>query len=85
MGLRVPDNRGIWEPPLAMACLVNATLPLNFGQQQRWEQERRIYTEILSWFDLAAVQEVKENFGDLFDTSPHGQPVSDPHVECGGE
>jgi hypothetical protein len=31
-------------------------------------QDMPPFPEILGWFDLAAVQEVKENFGELFDT-----------------
>lgn len=39
----------------------------NFGAQERRDQDKRLYAEILSWFDLIAVQEVRENFGDLVD------------------
>ena len=39
----------------------------NFGIQQRRAQDRSIIAEIISWFDIVAVQECRENFGDLFD------------------
>jgi endonuclease/exonuclease/phosphatase family metal-dependent hydrolase len=52
----------------ANRLLVGSWNLANFGQQQRRDKDRRIFAELLSWFDLAAVQEVKENFGDLFDT-----------------
>lgn len=39
----------------------------NFGIQQRRAQDRSIIAEIISWFDIMAVQECRENFGDLFD------------------
>ncbi len=37
----------------------------NFGEQQRREQDLRLMAEILSWFDLVAVQEVKDNVAHL--------------------
>lgn len=37
----------------------------NLGGQQRLERDRRLIAEMLSWFDIVAVQEVKDNFGDL--------------------
>lgn len=39
----------------------------NFGLQQRRDQDRRLIAEMVSWFDLVAVQEVRDNFGDLED------------------
>lgn len=39
----------------------------NFGIQQRRAQDRSIIAEFISWFDIVAVQECRENFGDLFD------------------
>lgn len=39
----------------------------NFGEQAREDPHHRIIAEILSWFDLAAIQEVQENFGSLED------------------
>jgi len=39
----------------------------NFGVQQRRAKDRSILAEIISWFDIVAVQECRENFGDLFD------------------
>jgi endonuclease/exonuclease/phosphatase family metal-dependent hydrolase len=39
----------------------------NLGLQQRRDQDRSIIAEIISWFDIVAVQECRENFGDLFD------------------
>jgi endonuclease/exonuclease/phosphatase family metal-dependent hydrolase len=39
----------------------------NLGAQERRSQDRDLLAEIISWFDLVAVQEVRENFGELFD------------------
>ena len=39
----------------------------NFGAQARREQDLRLIAEILSWWDVTAVQECRENFGDLYD------------------
>lgn len=39
----------------------------NFGEQAREDPHHRLIAEILSWFDLAAIQEVKENFSSLED------------------
>lgn len=39
----------------------------NFGEQLREDPHHRLIAEILSWFDLIAIQEVKENFGPLDD------------------
>jgi len=39
----------------------------NLGAQHRRDQDRSIIAEIISWFDLVAIQECRENFGDLFD------------------
>lgn len=39
----------------------------NLGAQQRRDQDRSIIAEIINWFDIVAIQECRENFGDLFD------------------
>lgn len=39
----------------------------NFGVQDRRDTDHRLIAEILSWFDLIALQEVTDNFGPLFD------------------
>ena len=39
----------------------------NLGAQQRRSQDRALLAEVIGWFDLVAVQEVRENFGELFD------------------
>jgi hypothetical protein len=39
----------------------------NFGAQLRRECDLRLIAEVLSWFDLAAIQECRENFADLYD------------------
>ena len=39
----------------------------NFGAQQRRDQDRSLLAEIIGWFDVVAIQECRENFGDLFD------------------
>ena len=39
----------------------------NFGVQQRRDKDHALIAEILSWFDIVAIQECRENFGGLFD------------------
>ncbi len=39
----------------------------NFGVQERTGDDRRLISEIASWFDIFAVQETHENYGDLAD------------------
>lgn len=39
----------------------------NLGAQDRRDQDLSIIAEVVSWFDIVAVQECRENFGDLFD------------------
>jgi endonuclease/exonuclease/phosphatase family metal-dependent hydrolase len=39
----------------------------NFGLQQRRDEDKQLIAEIISWFDLIAVQEVRDNFADLED------------------
>jgi endonuclease/exonuclease/phosphatase family metal-dependent hydrolase len=39
----------------------------NLGLQIRRDQDRSLIAEVLSWFDLVAIQECRENFSDLFD------------------
>ncbi|MGE5295208.1 MAG: endonuclease/exonuclease/phosphatase family protein [Solirubrobacterales bacterium] len=38
----------------------------NLGAQQRRNPDRTLIAEILSWFDIIAIQECRENFADLF-------------------
>lgn len=38
----------------------------NLGAQIRRDQDLSIIAEMVSWFDIVAVQECRENFGDLF-------------------
>jgi endonuclease/exonuclease/phosphatase family metal-dependent hydrolase len=38
----------------------------NFGLQERRENDLRLIAEMLSWFDVIAVQECRENFADLY-------------------
>ena len=37
----------------------------NFGAQERLEKHLKLTAEVLSWFDIAALQEVRDNFADL--------------------
>jgi len=37
----------------------------NFGAQQRRTEDRQLISEIISWFDVVAIQELKDNFADL--------------------
>jgi endonuclease/exonuclease/phosphatase family metal-dependent hydrolase len=39
----------------------------NLGAQERRDPDRALIAEILSWFDIVAVQECRENFSELFD------------------
>ncbi len=39
----------------------------NLGAQQRRDEDRSLIAEIIGWFDIIAIQECRENFGDLFD------------------
>jgi endonuclease/exonuclease/phosphatase family metal-dependent hydrolase len=39
----------------------------NLGAQIRRDQDRALIAEILSWFDIVAIQECRENYGDLVD------------------
>ncbi|MBI3898496.1 MAG: endonuclease/exonuclease/phosphatase family protein [Gammaproteobacteria bacterium] len=39
----------------------------NFGAQERTDKDLSLLAEIVSWFDLVAIQECRGNFGDLFD------------------
>ena len=43
----------------------------NFGAQQREDRHNRLIAEMLSWFDIAAIQEVRENFSNLEDVVRH--------------
>lgn len=38
----------------------------NFGAQLRRECDLRLLAEVLGWFDVIALQECRENFGDLY-------------------
>lgn len=58
--------RGI--PELEENKLLVATWNIaNLGAQKRRDQDRSIIAEIISWFDLVAVQECRDNFSDLLD------------------
>ena len=39
----------------------------NFGVQERTGDDHKLISEIVSWFDIFAVQETHENYGDLAD------------------
>jgi endonuclease/exonuclease/phosphatase family metal-dependent hydrolase len=39
----------------------------NLGAQHRRDEDLSLIAEVISWFDIVAVQECRENFGDLFD------------------
>jgi endonuclease/exonuclease/phosphatase family metal-dependent hydrolase len=43
----------------------------NFGLQNRRDQDFQLIAEMLSWFDIAAVQEVRENFSHLEQVHSH--------------
>jgi endonuclease/exonuclease/phosphatase family metal-dependent hydrolase len=53
-------------PDRSTAELLIATWNIaNFGTQQRENEHLDLIAEVLGWFDLVAVQEVKDNFADL--------------------
>jgi hypothetical protein len=53
-------------PPKGAGRLLLATWNIaNFGAQNRRDTEFQIIAEMLSWFDVVAVQEVRENFSHL--------------------
>jgi len=55
-------------PERSPDTLVVATWNLaNLGAQIRRDQDRSLIAEVLSWFDVIAIQECRENFSDLFD------------------
>src|ERR1043166_3563976 len=39
----------------------------NFGAQERRASDHQLIAEILGWFDVVAVQECRDNVGDLYD------------------
>lgn len=58
--------RGI--PKCEQGKLLVATWNIaNLGAQHRRDPDISLIAEIVSWFDIVAVQECRENFGDLFD------------------
>jgi endonuclease/exonuclease/phosphatase family metal-dependent hydrolase len=53
-------------PERSADCLLAATWNIaNLGAQARRDQDFALIGEILSWFDLVAVQECRDNFRDL--------------------
>jgi len=48
----------------------------NFGAQAREDRHKRLIAEMLSWFDIVAIQEVRENHADLEDVVRH---IGDPY------
>ena len=75
------ETRGV--PSVNSKNLLLATWNIaNFGGQDRGDDDHKIIAEILSWFDVVAIQEVKENFEGLFDVldalgSPYRTVFSD--------
>ncbi len=64
------DGRQI--PPRDAGHLLLATWNIaNLGLQQRRERDYRILAEIISWFDLIAVQEVHDNLAGLRGIQEH--------------
>jgi endonuclease/exonuclease/phosphatase family metal-dependent hydrolase len=58
------EHRGV--PARRKDRLLVATWNIaNFGAQDREPEHLQLIAEILSWFDLIAVQELRENFGQL--------------------
>ncbi len=55
----------------------------NFGGHERRAQDKQLIAEVMSWFDIVAIQETKDNFGDLADVThalgaKHRLLMSDP-------
>ena len=60
------QTRGI--PDRTDSRILVATWNLaNLGAQERRDQDKALIAEVLSWFDIIAVQECRENFADLED------------------
>ena len=60
-------------PAKSAGTLLLATWNIaNFGVQQRRDKDRQLIAEILSWFDIVAIQEVNVNWTHLLDIQ-HGQ------------
>lgn len=58
------QQRGI--PAKAADRMLLATWNIaNLGAQDRKDEHLRLIAEVLSWFDIAAIQEVRDNFSDL--------------------
>ncbi len=53
--------------PTDATILVGTWNLANLGAQIRRDQDRSLIAEVLSWFDIIAIQECRENFSDLFD------------------
>jgi endonuclease/exonuclease/phosphatase family metal-dependent hydrolase len=51
----------------AGALLLGSWNIANFGAQKRRECDIQLIAEMLSWFDISAVQECRDNFADLYD------------------
>ena len=57
-------KRGV--PGRSSDTLLVATWNLtNFGEQKRSANDLKLMAEIISWFDLIAIQEIADNLGDL--------------------
>jgi hypothetical protein len=48
----------------------------NLGLQQRRDPDRRILAEVIGWFDLVAVQEVRDNFAEHRRTRRPDRPAA---------
>lgn len=60
------SNPKLQIPAASNTHLLIATWNIaNFGEQKREPDHLKIIAEILSWFDLVAVQEIKENYSIL--------------------
>ena len=63
-------------PPRTPDSILVATWNIaNLGIQARRDQDRSLIAEVISWFDFIAIQECRENFGELFDLQ-HKLPES---------
>jgi endonuclease/exonuclease/phosphatase family metal-dependent hydrolase len=76
--LRAHKQTRLVPDKVADRLLVATWNVANFGAQERRDQDRSLIAEIISWFDLVAIQECRENFGELFDV--HDKLPSSYHV-----
>ena len=63
---KITEQKNTPIPAKSAGHLLLATWNIaNFGSQDREDKHLRLIAEVLSWFDIVAIQEVKDNLGDI--------------------